>query len=112
MSAPIAAADIWSHVMDQARDRCQCPAKHHSSHRYCPCETDTRAAALIAGPVIPGPHPERRPVAVPVTELIAWCPRCWDETVRDARRQARAAERTARRDGLMAGLFDLAEVSA
>ena len=103
MSAPIAASDIWSHVMDQAGDRCQCPAKHHSSHRYAPCETTTGVAPLIAGPSVPGPHPERRPVAVPVAEMRAWCPRCWDETVRDARRQARAAERIARRSGALAG---------
>jgi len=100
---PIAGSDIWAQVIERAGGCCQCPAKHHRSHPYCPCDTYTSSDRLIAGPVIPGPHPDRTVTAPAVAELIAWCRPCWDETVRDARRQAKAAERIARRSGELAG---------
>jgi hypothetical protein len=99
---PIAASGIWSQVIDRAGGRCQCPAKHHRSHRRTRCEADTGTALLIAAPAVPGPNPDRT-AARGVAELIAWCPSCWDEAERDANRQARAAERIARRTGELAG---------
>jgi hypothetical protein len=101
---PIAASGIWSQVIARAGGRCQCPAKHHRSHRRARCEADTSTARLIAAPAVPNPgHATAAPAVAAVAELIAWCPSCWDETERDANRQARAAERRARRTGELAG---------
>lgn len=110
MSAPIAASEIWTAVMDLAGFRCQCTWRRHPAHRGDEggrCEQTTDAVRLISAPADPGPCPDRKVVSLPVEELRAWCPGCWDEAVKVARRRARAVERIAHRDGLLAGLFDM-----
>lgn len=109
MNAPIAASETWTQVMDRAGHRCQCTWRRHPAHRGEQdgrCERTTSGTQLSAGPLDPGPHPDRTIAAVPAEEMRAWCPPCWDEAAKVARRQDREAERIARWNGQMAALFD------
>lgn len=82
---PIAGADQWTDVMSRADYRCQC-TRPHPHHRNSTCGKSARPGVrLIAGPVDPGPHPERTVTATDPGALIAWCPTCWKLAVKHAR---------------------------
>lgn len=85
---PIVGAEIWQQVMARAGYRCQCkrcPGKCRQTMDGCPVEAGP-GVQLIAGPYDPGPDPLRRIRAVPVEELLAWCPKCWDRNTKDTRK--------------------------
>lgn len=96
VGVPIAGAEEWRAVMERAGYRCQCTYTRHDAHRRNQggrCERDAVASKLIAGPADPGPHPERRIIPIPVDELVAWCPPCWDHAVTQARKRANAEKK-------------------
>lgn len=88
---PLVGAEIWQQVMARAGYRCQCkwcPGKCRKSADGCPVEARP-GVRLVAGPYDPGPDPLRRIRAVPVEDLLAWCPKCWDRKAKDSRKTYR-----------------------
>lgn len=85
---PLVGSEVWQAVMERAGYRCQCnrcPGKCRRSMDGCPVEAGP-GVRLIASPLDPGPDPLRTVRSVPVDQLRAWCPKCWDRNVRDTRR--------------------------
>ena len=89
---PVAGWDRWLEVMERAGYRCQCE-RPHPKHRGGRCENEQHdGCRLVAGPTDPGPDPARTMATCDPEELIAWCPDCWDRSVRAARKALRDAD--------------------
>ncbi|ANS67956.1 hypothetical protein SLINC_5732 [Streptomyces lincolnensis] len=108
MSEPLAAVDVWRPVMEAAGHRCQCTGAcgnpHSKGGGRCPREHDGYTSKhghrvrLMAAPADPLTPPATA-VALPVGELLAWCPECQAAAVRQARKVAPVEDAP--------GLFDL-----
>ena len=90
---PIADTARWATVMEAAGYRCQCTgnlcgSRHSTSGMRCKAEHDAQGGRvrLIAAPLDLG-LTDVQAAAVPVAQLRAWCPSCYQA----ARRRARAA---------------------
>ncbi|MFC8795885.1 hypothetical protein [Streptomyces cinereoruber] len=106
-ATPLGTPRVWTAVMSTAGHRCQCTgacgSKHSRSGLRCDATTERRAllaapADLLLTPVAAA--------AVPVEELLAWCPAC--HTKATARQRAEARERARHDDDADSpALFDL-----
>ncbi|MGI5493942.1 hypothetical protein [Microtetraspora malaysiensis] len=80
---------MWEQVMIKAGYRCEdtrCPADRRSGGR---CITEHGPyVRLIAAPAYPGPDPLRRPNESS-GEMVAWCPPCYDQAIKRARKVER-----------------------
>ncbi|KNE81650.1 MULTISPECIES: hypothetical protein [Streptomyces] len=111
MAEPIVGAALWRRVMAAAGYRCQCAGQcgnpHTKGEGRCLKEHDKYASRhsgpvrLLAAAADPA-TPPRAAALLPVADLRAWCPTCFDATRRAAQRLTRAAP-----DPAQGGLFDL-----
>lgn len=102
---PLGTPRVWAVVMSAADDQCQCTGACGSRHADSGlrCYKTTDFAALLAAPADLTLTPVAA-AAVPVGELLAWCPGCHR---RAEFRQRAAARERARQDAEPAALFDL-----
>ncbi|WP_015060844.1 hypothetical protein [Planobispora rosea] len=93
MTGPLIGSEGWRMVMHRAAWRCQCtrcPAHKRQYQGRCETESDEQTGVrLIAAPLDPGPDPLRHIPTVPVDQLRAWCPPCYDRLITDRRAQYR-----------------------
>lgn len=107
-SQPLAATTTWRPVMEAAGYRCQCTGAcgnpHAKAQGRCPREHDAYTSKhghrvrLMAAPadVL---TPPAQAAALPVGELLAWCPDCHTAASRHARKTVPVDDAP--------GLFDL-----
>jgi len=111
---PIVGAELWRRVMSAAEYRCECFGSCGSKHtplagpraagggqRVCARPMVPGGVPLVVAPVDPAVSAYEA-AAMPETELVAWCARCYSGAVAIARRSAKAAPEPT------AGLFDAA----
>lgn len=103
---PLGTPRVWAVVMSAACHRCHCTGACGSRHSDSGlrCDETTEHAALLAAPA-DLLLTTAAAAAVPVGELLAWCPTCHRKAAARQRRDAR--ERTRLEAAEPAGLFDL-----
>jgi hypothetical protein len=99
---PIVGAELWCRVMSAADFACECfgacGSKHTPAGRQatgdrqhlCGRAATASGVPLVVAPVDPT-VPAHEAVAMPETELLAWCARCYAGALAAARRTAKNA---------------------
>ncbi|MFD8663574.1 hypothetical protein ACFV1V_33865 [Streptomyces globisporus] len=103
---PLGTPRAWAAVMSAAGHRCHCTGacgnRHSKSDLHCDATTDH--VALLAAPADLTLSPTAA-AAVPVAELLAWCPDCHRRAT--ARQRAADRERQRAEQPEPPALFDL-----
>ncbi|MFF5790364.1 hypothetical protein ACFY8P_36005 [Streptomyces sp. NPDC012693] len=104
---PLGTPRVWAVVMSAADHRCQCTgacgSKHSKSGLQCDATTERRALLAAPADLLLTPIAA---AAVPVEQLLAWCPACHSKAIARQRADARERARQAAEDDT-AALFDL-----
>ncbi len=89
---PLGMPRAWAAVMSAAEHRCHCTGACGSKHSKSGlrCDRSTRDAQMLAAPADLTLSPVAA-AAVPVAELLAWCPGCHRRAA--ARQRAADSER-------------------
>jgi hypothetical protein len=99
---PIVGAELWRRVMSAADFKCECfgscgarhtPARQRAAaggQHICGWPMTPGGMPLVVAPADPC-VPAHEAVAMPETELLAWCARCYAGALATARRAAKDA---------------------
>jgi len=103
---PLGTPRAWAVVMAAAEHRCHCTGACGSKHSKSAmrCDRSTRDAQMLAAPADLALSPVAA-AAVPVAELLAWCPSCHRKAA--ARQRAANCERQRAEQPDPDALFDL-----